>query len=208
MEQPNQLKFSLLETYSKIVNIVLLNNSLLNYLNKIDILGFHKLMYNGLLTIYKSFFNVLKTIYNIDIKEILLKDNIKNNLAQDSNVLSYFHIIIKNTEYIYINAFLDSILLSIKPMCDILKVDELYSSNKYNDVMKKYKESINDENIYDKFVELFVLVICDGLILYYNYIYDLLFDNNKQIKNINIFTMEIENAIKTIENLSVIAPCE
>ena len=204
MEQPNEIKFSVRQTYLEFVNVVLLNSTLLNYFDKIDILGFHKLMYAGLLIGCKTIFNILKTVGNIDIISILLKDDIKNHLAsQNSNILSYFEMIIKNTNFknTYVDMYFDSIIQFIKPVFDTMKMNDLYLGDKYKNVFKNHKENINDENIYDKFVELVALFCCDSCILYYNYMYDYVFDNRGRIKNMHLFNDILTHAIKIVDKL-------
>ena len=206
MEEPNKIKFSLRQSYLEFINVALLNSTLLNYLDKIDILGFHKLMYAGLLITCKTIFDTLKTVGNIDIKSILLKDDVKNYIYEEnSNVLSYFVTIIKNTNNIYVNGYvnacLESELTLIKPVFESLKANELFFGDKYNNVMTNYRTSINDENMYDKFVELFVLVMCDVSILFYNYMYDVVFDNRGRIKHMDKFDENLKKSIETVDNL-------
>ena len=201
-----ELKFSIRQVYLEFINIILLNNSLLNYLDKIDLFGIHKLFYFQQIKLSKLMFASINLISGSNIKEILNMNTIKNYvLSDDSNILTYLYMIIKEINHIYVSTYLDLIIESIKPICEKIKTNDLYTGEKYVRVMLDYKNTIqqctDDELNYDSFISLTTLCLCDVIILWYNYTYSLYFDDRSRIKNVNIFVTKIEKSTQELIEL-------
>jgi predicted translin family RNA/ssDNA-binding protein len=80
---------------------------------------------------------------------------------------------LKEINNTYINAYIDVVIELMKPICEKIKTNDLYTGEKYVSVMSNYRKSIqecNDDEInLDSFIDLICLCLCDGIILYYNY---------------------------------------
>jgi len=159
-------------------------------------------MYADINTLKNIIELIQRDVIGINIKNILLNDEIKNYvLSENSNILTYLYMILTKTNNTYINLYLESSRSLFEPVFNTLQINQMCSNEKYTTIMANYRTTINDENMYDNFLELFGILICDITIAIYNHLYNYFFDNRDRIKSIKSFNEVIKKINKNINKL-------
>ncbi len=193
MSQVNKLDFKLRQTYIEFITTVLMSSSILSLLDKVDLIGFHNLILKYLIFILENSFSVFNALLQVDIKNTISNDEIKNYVdSENLMVFGYLRMVMEKLNNNYVNIFLQYINLhdfqyGFKEVFDKIGVTELYKSEKYVNIMNDLKQkyiSNNQDELYSYFIKFVALCIGDFCVSFYNFIYSRSFENER-VKNID-----------------------